>query len=67
MSAASRSCRAAFAHAIHELTAEPTEENVVRYLMASRELEQAAVAAREALRRPRRARRRVRLSAESVS
>jgi hypothetical protein len=67
VSAALRSCRATFAHAVHELSAEPTGENVVRYLMASRELERAAVAAREAIRRPKRARRRVRFAAESVS
>lgn len=29
----------AFAHAVHALAEEPTAENVVRYLLASRELE----------------------------
>jgi hypothetical protein len=33
--------RHAFADAIHALAAEPTAENVVRYLLASRELERA--------------------------
>ena len=31
--------RAAFADAVHLLSAEPTGENVVRYLVASRDLE----------------------------
>jgi hypothetical protein len=31
--------QAAYAHAVHLLTAEPTGENVVRYLIASRDLE----------------------------
>jgi hypothetical protein len=34
-----RNLRHAFADALHALAEEPTAENVVRYLMASRELE----------------------------
>jgi hypothetical protein len=67
VSAALSPCQAAFADAVQELTAEPTGENVVRYLLASRELERAAVPARETARRSRRAGTRVRLAAEAVS
>jgi RNase P/RNase MRP subunit p30 len=39
MSAALRELKKAFAEAVHDLAAEPTSENVLRYLVASRALE----------------------------
>ena len=41
MKGRSRDRRLAFADAVHALTAEPTSENVVRYLIASRNLDKA--------------------------
>ena len=43
--------RAIFADALHALTAEPTSGNVVRYLIASRDLERISRAARRGPRR----------------
>jgi hypothetical protein len=41
-----RKCRVELADAIHNLTEEPTGENVVRYLVASRNLDDAEKRAR---------------------
>ena len=46
-----RRARAAFADALNLLTAEPTGENVVRYLLASRDLERTDHAPRRSPRR----------------
>jgi hypothetical protein len=42
MSALAHELRQAFADAVHDLAAEPTSENVLRYLLASRDLERGA-------------------------
>jgi len=42
MSASPHELKQAFADAVHNLSEEPTPENVVRYLQASRELDRAA-------------------------
>ena len=50
-----------FATAVHDLTEEPTSDNVVRYLVASRNLAEAEAAARKLERARGRVDRRIRL------
>ena len=59
MSRAPLESRAAFADAVHDLAADPSSANVVRYLVASRNLDESAGSAPS---KPRRRRKTVRLS-----
>jgi hypothetical protein len=59
MSRSAPELRAAFADAVHDLAADPSSANVVRYLTASRNLEESSEVATP---KPKRRRRAVRLS-----
>ena len=59
MSGESRESRAAFADAVHDLAADPSPANVVRYLVASRNLDDLSMIAAS---KPKRRRKAVRFS-----